>query len=108
MVVVMDYGILVDEPQLEYFDALVDTHFRNTDFGYMTIRVNSYSVNPHVYKTIGKWKNLKCFAIVDIEAKAEKTFPVESAFFKGPMHLFQDVKKAYKWVLELTDPAKTI
>ena len=99
MVVVMNYGIVVNKETIDYFEALRDTHFKDKDFGYISIRSNSYSVDPNVYKIVSEWEHLKAFAIVDVQGISQRTFVLESGFFKGEMQLFKDLRQAYRWVL---------
>ncbi|GLB52369.1 hypothetical protein NBRC110019_14090 [Neptunitalea chrysea] len=68
-------------------------------FAYITIRKNSYSVDPTAYFTLRKAKNLKAFAIVSKKEIDFYNYKIEKSFFKqGNMKIFYETKSALKWV----------
>ena len=98
----MKYGTLIDSGVLEYYEAVIDTHFRNKEFGYISLRENSYSINPHVYRQLDRWPNLKGIAVVDTNLRTQGIFPKEQGFYDGEMRLFEEYATAVEWIADLT------
>jgi len=95
---VMNEGITVKP---EYNDILVriaTKYYANKKFGYITHRVNSYSVDPRVYFETSKIENLIAFAVVSPEDIKASTIEVEKIFLKKPFQHFKTVDEATYWV----------
>ncbi|WP_290699169.1 hypothetical protein [Lacinutrix sp.] len=64
---------------------------------YITNRVNSYSVDPTLYSSLIKVKNIKGFGIVIHENNTSKSVEVESLFYKNKFEYFNSIKDAKLW-----------
>jgi hypothetical protein len=78
------------------------SHFNNEPFVYITHRINSYSVDPKIYRETSKIKNLVGFAVVSDHFKAKDNAEVEKIFFDKPFEIFSDLKMAKIWAERLT------
>lgn len=75
--------------------------FQEKPYGYISHRINSYSVDPMVYMDSANAKNLQAIAVVShnemTRSNAEK---VESKFYKNSnsFEVFHDLDSAIKWI----------
>lgn len=107
VVVVMKEGITV---MPKYNDDLVnisEKYFKDTLFGYVTYRKNSYAVNPLVYLKTSEIKNLAAFAVVCADGLKSSNLELEKLFFKKPLEHFRSLDDAKNWVNEIIDNEKT-
>tara|TARA_R100000306_G_scaffold125_3_gene236 strand:- start:15354 stop:15737 length:384 start_codon:yes stop_codon:yes gene_type:complete len=98
VILVMNEGITVKP---EYNDILLNIstkYYANKKFGYITHRINSYSVDPRVYFETSKIKNLVAFAVVSEKNIKAATTEVEKIFLKQPLKHFKTIKKAKNWI----------
>jgi hypothetical protein len=101
MLMVMNEGVTVDSVINARLTDLASDHFGDRQFGYITHRKNSYSVDPHVYHETSKIENLVGFAIVSDKEIHLTTSQVESMFLNKPMKVFKEVEPAVKWIESL-------
>ena len=78
--------------------GIAEIHFRNKDFGYISLRKNSYAVDPTVYSYLRGLDNLKAFAIVSVKEIDMHNFKIEKLFYKKPMKFFIQYENALAWV----------
>ncbi|NER11887.1 STAS/SEC14 domain-containing protein [Leptobacterium flavescens] len=100
MVAQLNEGItLTLERSLELI-GISEVHFRNTDFAYITVRRNSYAVDPTIYTHIKELKHLKAFAIVSQKKMDKHNFKIEKHFFGNnkPMGIFNEFDNALEWI----------
>ena len=64
MIVVMDTAINLTLDSNAILVSVAGTYFKNKPFVYITHRINSYSVDPAIYKETSKIKNLMGFCVV--------------------------------------------
>lgn len=79
------------------FREIIDEHFKNRPFIYISNRVNSYSIDPMVYIETGKIKNLVGIAVVSKNPKQKRITQVENMFLKREFHLFTNMEAALLW-----------
>ena len=72
-------------------------HFKNKPFVYITHRINSYAVDPIIYKDTSKVKSLAGFAVVSGNDTARRAAQVEKLFLKKPFEIFNDLEHAILW-----------
>ncbi|WP_339696364.1 hypothetical protein [uncultured Marixanthomonas sp.] len=99
----MNEGITVKP---EYNDILLNVatkYYVNKNFGYITKRVNSYSVDPRVYFETSKIENLVAFAVVSPEDIKASTTEVEKIFLKKPFQHFKTMKEATGWINSIVE-----
>jgi hypothetical protein len=78
--------------------GISEIHFRDKDFGYISLRKNSYAIDPTVYNYLREMENLKAFAIVSIKEIDMHNFKIEKMFYKKPMKFFIEYDNALAWV----------
>ena len=64
IIAVMKEGITVTPDLNDVLFDIVTTYFHSKPFVYITNRINSYSVNPIIYKSVSLIETLKAFAVV--------------------------------------------
>ncbi|MUP45786.1 hypothetical protein E0K83_08510 [Gramella sp. BOM4] len=75
--------------------------FNNTNYGYISHRVNSYAVDPLVYFESAKVENLKAIAVVsDSEITRRNAEQVERKFYKDKncFAVFENLDEAIEWM----------
>ncbi len=78
--------------------GIAEIHFRDKDFGYISLRKNSYAIDPNVYTYLRGLDNLKAFAIVSVKEIDMHNFKIEKLFYKKPMKFFIQYENALAWV----------
>ncbi|MDO6782369.1 hypothetical protein Q4604_24245, partial [Marinovum sp. 1_MG-2023] len=68
--------------------GISEIHFRDRDFGYISLRKNSYAIDPTVYNFVRGLENLKALAIVSVKEIDMHNFKIEKMFYKKPMKFF--------------------
>lgn len=101
MIVVMDTGVNLT---LDCNAALTDvawTYFKDTSFVYITHRINSYSVDPAIYKETSKIKNLMGFCVVSKNFMAKSTAQIEKLFLDKPFEILDTLPEAITWAQKI-------
>ena len=78
--------------------GITEIHFRNKNFGIISLRKNSYAVDPITYTYLRQLDNLKAFAIVSVKEIDMHNFKIEKLFYKKPMKFFIEYENALAWV----------
>lgn len=78
--------------------GITEIHFRNKNFGIISLRKNSYAVDPITYTYLRQLDNLKAFAIVSVKEIDMHNFNIEKLFYKKPMKFFIEFDNALAWV----------
>lgn len=78
--------------------GIAEIHFKNRNFGFISLRKNSYALDPIIYTYVRQIENLKAFAIVSVKQMDMHNFKIEKMFFKKPMKFFIDYNNAVTWV----------
>lgn len=78
--------------------GISEIHFRNKNFGIISLRKNSYAVDPITYTYLRQIDNLKAFAIVSVKEIDMHNFKIEKLFYKKPMKFFIEFDNALAWV----------
>lgn len=103
VVVVMKEGITVKPEYNNDLAAISEKYFCERPFGYITYRINSYSVDPMVYIETSKIKNLVGFAVVTSEELRVSNLELEKRFLKKPFRHFINLDDAKNWINHLID-----
>ncbi|WP_028282251.1 hypothetical protein [Olleya marilimosa] len=85
-----------------YFSSVV---FKNNPFVYITNRINSYAVDPTIYKGVSQVETLKGFAVVSTTLSARNA-EIERLFLNKPFEIFSDLEDAKLWAIQILN--KTI
>ena len=99
----MNEGILFDISKNETLLEIGSEVFQGKPYAYISHRVNSYAVDPMVYKQSAKFQNLKVIAVVSdndmtrtLASTVEKEFYIDANSFK----VFAKLEDATSWVQE--------
>lgn len=98
MVSVFEDGATLTLERAYQILGIAEIHFRNKDFGYISLRKNSYAIDPTVYTYLRGLDNLKAFAIVSVKEIDMHNFKIEKLFYKKPMKFFIQYENALAWV----------
>lgn len=104
VIVVMNEGINVIPEYNDDLAEIAKEYFNNQFFGYISLRLNSYSVDPLVYLETSKIENLMAFAVVSSPNEIlEGNVKLERQFFKKPFEHFTSLDHAKKWILNIIE-----
>lgn len=78
--------------------GITEIHYQNKNFGIISLRKNSYAIDPLIYTYLRELTNLKVMAVVSLKQMDMHNFKIERLFFKKPMKFFIDYNKAQTWV----------
>jgi len=97
----LNEGLLFNAENNQELLAIGKEVFQNRPYGYISLRKNSYAVDPLVYRDSARAKNLKAIAVVSekelIRLNADK---VERKFYKDPnsFEVFDNIEEAINWI----------
>ena len=98
MVSIFDEGATITLERVYQLIGISEIHFRNKDYGFISLRNNSYAIDPTVYTYIRGLDNLKAFAIVSKKEIDMHNFNIEKLFYKKHMEFFIAYPNAVSWV----------
>ena len=98
MVAIFEEGATLSLERAYQIIGIAEIHFREKNFGYISLRKNSYAIDPTVYSYIREIENLKAFAVVSIKEIDMHNFKIEKLFYKNPMKFFIEYENALAWV----------
>lgn len=99
MVLIFDEGATLTLERAYQIIGISEIHFRDINFGIISLRKNSYAVDPTIYNYLRELKNLKAYAIVSVKEVDMHNFKIEKLFYKKPMKFYIDYNNALAWVL---------
>ncbi|MBU2920246.1 hypothetical protein KO504_02755 [Winogradskyella psychrotolerans] len=101
-------GVDVTFRNFDELAFLVKTHYEDKPIGFISNRINSYSINVNDAKNFNDtFSNLKAFATISYSNLTERIIEIENHFFKFNRKVFNDFNTAINWVedtLSLEDP----
>ena len=86
--------------------GISEIHFRDKPFGYISLRKNSYAIDPTIYTQLRELENMKGFAIVSVKEIDMHNFKIEKLFYKKPMKFFIEFDNALSWIRKRVKSAK--
>ncbi|WP_047415365.1 hypothetical protein [Cellulophaga sp. Hel_I_12] len=98
MVAIFEEGATLTLERAYQIIGIAEIHFREKNFGYISLRKNSYAIDPTVYTYIREIENLKAFAVVSIKEIDMHNFKIEKLFYKNQMKFFIEYDNALAWV----------
>ena len=98
MVAIFDEGATLTLERAYQIIGISEIHFRDRNFGYISLRKNSYAIDPTIYSYLRELKHLKAFAVVSIKEIDMHNFKIEKLFYKKAMKFFIDYDNALAWV----------
>jgi hypothetical protein len=90
-------GTIINMEKFNYLATIAGKHYANKDFAYISIRKNSYSIDPNIYRMLIQIENLKAFAVVQPKNK-RSNFHLEKYFYQGNMESFCSYYTALRWI----------
>lgn len=96
-IVIMKEGITVSPKYLGTFKNIVNKHYKNQPFVYISHRIHSYSVNPITHIQSSKVPNLVALAVVSDDPKQKLQTKIESTFFGKQFRHFKTMEEALSW-----------
>lgn len=101
LIVEINEGKTVTTESNKILEGIANTYYSSKKFVYITHRVNSYAVDPAVYKKTSQIKNLAGFAVVANTRVALSNAEIERLFLKKPFGIFRDLDKAIAWATSI-------
>lgn len=98
MVAIFDEGATLTLERAYQIIGISEIHFRERNFGFISLRKNSYAIDPTIYTYLKELENLKAFAIVSVKEIDMHNFKIEKLFYKKPMKFFIEFNNALRWV----------
>ena len=98
MVAIFDEGATLTLERAYQIIGISEIHFRDKNFGIISLRKNSYAIDPTIYTYLRELKNLKTFAVVSVKEVDMHNFKIEKLFYKKPMKFYIDYNNALAWV----------
>ncbi len=98
MVSLFDEGATLTLERVYQIIGISEIHFRDKNFGYISLRKNSYAVDPTIYTYLRQLDNLKALAIVSVKEIDMHNFKIEKLFYKKPMKFFIEFDNAVAWI----------
>ncbi|MFK7750023.1 MAG: STAS/SEC14 domain-containing protein [Kordia sp.] len=84
------------ETLLSFFEFFHENY--KVPFGYISHRINSYSIDPQVYKMLPENNLLKGIAVVSDQKFSSLNAHVEKNFYNGHYELFTTINTAVNWL----------
>ncbi|WP_026753487.1 hypothetical protein [Sediminibacter sp. Hel_I_10] len=97
MIVIVDEGQMIDIEKSDILEAVAQDYFKGNPFVYITHRINSYGVDPNVYKSVSQIKNLLGFCVVSSNYMAKSNAMIEKLFLNKPFEVFDHLDEAKEW-----------
>lgn len=101
MIVIINEGVTVTPKHNEVLLNVADTYYKNKPFVYITHRLNSYAVDPAVYRETSKIENLAGFCVVSSDYKAKRNAEIEKLFLNKPFEIFDSIDEATTWASQV-------
>ncbi len=98
MVATFDEGATITLERAYQIIGISEIHFRGKKFGYISLRRNSYAIDPIIYTYLRGLDNLKAFAIVSKKEIDMHNFKIEKLFYKKNMEFFIEYENAIVWI----------
>lgn len=98
IVATFDEGATVTLERAYQIIGISEIHFRDKKFGYISLRKNSYAIDPIIYTYLRGLENLKAFAIVSKKEIDMHNFKIEKMFYKKNMEFFIEFDNAVGWI----------
>ncbi|MEX0274717.1 MAG: STAS/SEC14 domain-containing protein [Flavobacteriaceae bacterium] len=98
MVGIFDEGATLTLERAYQIIGISEIHFRDRNFGYISLRKHSYAIDPTVYTYFRGLDNLKGIAIVSLKEIDMHNFKIEKMFYKKSMKFYIEFDNALAWI----------
>lgn len=102
LITIMDEGITIKPEFNDILEDIAEKYYPNKPFVYISQRLNSYAVDPTIYKRCSEIENLVGFAVVSKESYAKSSVNVEKLFYDKLFVHFNDLDSAIEWANGVT------
>ena len=106
LIVEVNEGETVTPESNEILVDIVNRYYASKQFVYITHRVNSYAVDPAVYRKTSLIKNLVGFAVVANNISLSNA-EIEKLFLSKPFESFTKLDKAVNWAKSIINESNT-
>lgn len=93
----MFVGTKINEKHNLILKNLIDTYFVNKPFVYISLRVNTYKVDPTLFINTSKIKNLIGGAVVSEGFEGKKKAEKDFEYLEKPFRIFDTIEEAKAW-----------
>lgn len=95
-------GVLLDVKHNRKILALGLETFKGEAYGYISHRINSYAVDPMVYRESAEHAQLRAIAVVSNKEIVRKSAQLEKNFYinKNCFQIFSSLEEAKTWIKE--------
>ncbi|MEW7292950.1 hypothetical protein [Aquimarina sp. 2304DJ70-9] len=94
-------GTSFNHEKAKQLSELTNLHFGDSAFGYISNRVNSYSLEPLDYLKIKEvFPNIKAFAVVIYNNLQKTSVSIENIFYYDNIVSFERIEDAKNWMNE--------
>lgn len=107
MVSIFDEGTTITTEGLFQILGIMEIHFRDKNFGFISLRKHAYAIDPMIYNQLREMENLKALAVVSIKEIDMHNFNIEKLFYKKNMKFFIDMDNALVWVKRRVKTSRT-
>jgi len=97
LVVIVDEGQTINMQKSQNLIKVAKSLFPKKPFVYITNRINSYAVDPSVYKPASQIENLAGFCVVSSNFMAKTSAEIERLFMQKPFAICDTMKEALEW-----------
>jgi hypothetical protein len=98
-------GVLLNPKYNAQLKELIEKHYLNKNFVYISNRVFDYSIRPLTYKETSKITNLLGMCMVTNTVSGKRAANFESKFYSKDFKVADNLPKAIHWAVELVDQA---
>lgn len=99
----LNEGVLLDVESNRKILQIGTEIFKEEGFGYISHRLNSYAVDPMVYRESAEHPHLKAIAVVSKNEISRKSALLERKFYtdRNPFQIFSSLEEAKTWIGEI-------
>ena len=97
MIAIMDEGITIKPEFNDILKDIVEEYYPDKPFAYISRRLNSYAVDPTIYKRCSEIENLVGIAVVSNQPYSKSSVNVEKLFYDKLFVYYNDLDSAIKW-----------
>ncbi len=99
----VDAGVDYGEACIQESIAFVKREFGDKPFGFISHRINDYSINPASARKGIKETNVVAVAFVLKRSLSFHSFESESAFYNIPQKVFKELENAEEWMKKMLE-----
>ena len=97
LVSTVNEGVLFDTPELEQFNSIIDTYFQGKKFGFISNRVNDYTINPTCIMKTSKNHGLLGVAVLCYTKSSFDNSLFVKKFYSKPYKAFYTLEECKQW-----------